>query len=221
MSRPLPRGTLLLGTRSAGKLRELGPLFAGAGVRVVGLEEAGIAHSPAEDEVETFETFEENALAKARYYHRLSGLPAIADDSGLAVDALGGRPGVHSKRWSGRADLHGAALDAANNEALLLALDGASDCRARYVCVAALVDSGAERTWRGETTGHVVTTARGTEGFGYDPYFVSDELGVSFGEAGLEAKSRVSHRGRAFAGLIAWLKEAGFVGSVDLPHRAG
>ncbi len=221
MNEPLPRGTLLLGTRSAGKLRELRPIFGGAGVRVVGLDEAGIEHSPDEDEIEVFGTFEENALAKARYYNRRSGLPVAADDSGLAVDALGGRPGVHSKRWSGRADLDGAALDAANNQALLEALAGVKDWRARYVCVAALVGGGVERTWRGETTGYIVSAARGTEGFGYDPHFVSDELEVTFGEAGLAAKARVSHRGRAFAALIAGLGEAGLVGSVDLPHQVG
>jgi XTP/dITP diphosphohydrolase len=196
-------------------------MFAGAGVHVVGLDEAGLALSPDEDEIEVFETFEENALAKARYYHRRSGLPAVADDSGLAVDALGGRPGVHSKRWSGRRDLQGAALEAANNEALLEALAGVADRRGRYVCVAALAGSGVERTWRGETTGCIVSAPRGSEGFGYDPHFVSDELGMTFGEAGLEAKARVSHRGRAFTALIAGLCEAGLICSVDLPQQDG
>lgn len=194
-------------------------MFESAGVYVVGLDEAGIAQSPDEDEIEVFGTFEENALAKARYYNRRSGLAVVADDSGLAVDALGGRPGVHSKRWSGRDDLQGAALDAANNGALLAALAGVEDRRARYVCVAALVGGGVERTWRGETAGYIVSSARGTEGFGYDPHFVSDELGVTFGEAGLAEKARVSHRGRAFSALIAGLVEAGLVRSVDLPHQ--
>jgi XTP/dITP diphosphohydrolase len=196
-------------------------MFAGAGVHVVGLDEARLAESPDEDEIEVFETFEENALAKARYYHRRCGLPVVADDSGLAVDALGGRPGVHSKRWSGRADLHGAALEAANNQALLDSLAGVEGGRARYVCVAALVGGSVERTWRGETSGYIVSKPRGSEGFGYDPHFVSDELGVTFAEASLEDKSRVSHRGRAFAALIAGLGEAGLVGSVDLPHQDG
>lgn len=211
MNAPLPLGTVLIGTRSAGKLRELRPMFAAARVSVVGLDEAGIAHSPDEDEIEVFGTFEENALAKARYYNRRSGLPVVADDSGLAVDELGGRPGVHSKRFSGRADLHGVALDAANNEALFEALAGVGDRRARYVCVAALVGSGVEGTWRGETTGYIASAPRGSEGFGYDPYFVSDELGVTFAEASLEAKARVSHRGRAFAALIVGLGEAGLI----------
>lgn len=202
MTRTPAPGTLLLGTRSAGKLRELRPIFAAAGVAVIGLDEADIPYLPDEDAVERFETFEENALAKARYFHGRSGLPAVADDSGLVVEALGGRPGVHSKRWSGRTDLHGAALDAANNSALLAALHGVADRRARYVCVAVLVGGGVERTWRGETSGRITDTARGGDGFGYDPYFLSDELGVTFGEAGREAKERVSHRGHAFGAMI-------------------
>lgn len=193
---------LLLATRSAGKLRELVPMFAAAGVPVIGLVEAGIPPSPDEETVEAFETFEENALAKARYFAGLAGRPAIADDSGLAVAALGGQPGVHSKRWSRRRDLEGAALDAANNVALLDALRGIEDRRAKYVCVAALVAPGVERTWRGEVHGRMVDAGRGAEGFGYDPYFFATELGMTFGEAGLEAKERVSHRGRAFRAMI-------------------
>ena len=198
------QGPLLLGTRSAGKLRELVPMFEAAGLAIVGLEAASIPASPDEDAVEAFATFEENALAKARYYARLSGRPAIADDSGLEVEALGGRPGVRSKRFSGRADLAGEALDAANNAALLAALRGVEDRRARYVCVVALVDANGAggRVWRGETTGRIVDEPRGADGFGYDPYFLSDDLGVTFGEAPREAKERVSHRGRAFRAML-------------------
>ena len=101
----------VLATRSQGKLRELRPLLLGHGVHAVDLEHAGIAESPDEDRLETHDTFEGNALAKARYFFQLTGLPTFADDSGLVVDALGGKPGVHSKRWSGRTDLHGVALD--------------------------------------------------------------------------------------------------------------
>ena len=197
---------LLLATRSAGKLRELMPMFAAAGIPVIGLEAAGLVHSPDEDAVEQFDTFEANALAKARYFAERSGRTTIADDSGLAVDALGGRPGVRSRRWSGRTDLSGAVLDAANNAALLAALDGVPDRRARYVCVAAIAGEWAGRategTWRGETAGRIIDDPRGEEGFGYDPYFLSDELGMTFGEASREAKERVSHRGRAFRAMI-------------------
>jgi len=204
VSRPL-----LLATRSPGKLRELRPMFAAAGIPVVGLADAGIPPSPDEDAVEVFSTFEENALAKARYFREVSGLPAVADDSGLVVDALGGAPGVRSRRWSGRADLTGEALDAANNAALCAAVAGVADRTARYVCVAALSDGGADRMWRGETAGRIIDVPRGDDGFGYDPYFLSDELGMTFGEASREAKERVSHRGRAFAAMIGELRDEG------------
>jgi len=106
------RGRLLLATRSAGKRRELEPMLRAQGWDVVDLEGAGLPERPEEeDAIEVAETFEENALAKARYFHALSGLPVLADDSGLSCDALGGAPGVRSKRWSGRAERDGAALD--------------------------------------------------------------------------------------------------------------
>jgi XTP/dITP diphosphohydrolase len=109
---------------------------------------------------------------------------------------------VRSKRWAGRDELDGQALDDANNQALLTALAGASDRRARYVCVAAMVDGARETVVRAATTGVVLREPRGAGGFGYDPYFLSDELAVTFGEASLEEKARVSHRGRAFRALF-------------------
>lgn len=199
-------GTILLATRSAGKLRELRPLFAAAGWDVRDLREVIGDERPEEAAIERFETFEENALAKARWAHALAGVPVAADDSGLEVRALGGRPGVRSKRWSGRADLGGGALDAANNQALLAALAGEPDRGARYVCVAAYVDGARELVCRGETSGRIAAQASGDGGFGYDPYFVSDELGRTFGEASVEAKERISHRGRAFRALFAALE---------------
>lgn len=192
----------LLATRSAGKLRELEPLFRRAGIQVMTLEGAGIVESPDESAIEAFPTFEENALAKARYFHDRSGLPTFADDSGLEVHALNGEPGVRSKRWSGRDDLAGVALDGANNARLLQALRGVPSRRARYVCVAALVTSTEALVRRGEVEGEIVEKARGRGGFGYDPLFFSTELGVTFGEASLREKERVSHRGRAFRELL-------------------
>src|ERR1700748_2305810 len=118
---------MLLATRSAGKIRELRPLLLARGVGVISLDDAGIEESDAEDALEVYATFEENALAKARYFARLSGRPTLADDSGLAVDALDGRPGVLSKRWSGRIDLSGQALDDENNRLLLEALRTKAD----------------------------------------------------------------------------------------------
>ena len=146
---------MVLATRSAGKLKELVPLLASVGVHVVTLADLGLTESPDEDALESFDTFEENALAKARYFARLTGAIVLADDSGLSVDVLGGRPGVHSKRWSGRDDLRGAALDAANNACLQEAMQlaqreahataaraGSGFRRARYVCAAACAWSG-------------------------------------------------------------------------------
>ena len=199
--------TMLLATRSLGKLHELRPLFEEAGLHVDDLAHAGLQEQEAERDLECFATFEENALAKARYFHALSGGRAtVADDSGLEVQALGRAPGVQSKRWSGRPDLSGRALDAANNARLLAALRGTRDRRARYVCVAAYVDATGERTFRGESTGMILEAPRGSGGFGYDPLFLSDALGVTFGEASREDKARVSHRGRAFAKLLLELR---------------
>ena len=127
---------VLLATRSAGKLRELHPLLAAAGYEAIDLRAAGITESAEEDALEQFVTFEENALAKAHYFLARTGLPTIADDSGLCVRALGERPGVHSKRFSGRSDLSGLALDEANSAAVLAAVAGLEDRAAKYVCVA-------------------------------------------------------------------------------------
>jgi XTP/dITP diphosphohydrolase len=195
----------LLATRSLGKLYELRPMFSAAGLEVIDLDGAGIPEGEAESTLEEFETFEENALAKASYFRERSGLVTIADDSGLEVQALGGAPGVRTKRWSGRADLEGRALDVANNDFLLNKLGTATDRRARYVCVAALVDGGGQRTFRGESEGEILEEPRGEGGFGYDPLFLSSDLGITFAEADRAMKERTSHRGRAFSQLIAWL----------------
>jgi XTP/dITP diphosphohydrolase len=178
-------------------------------VEVVDLIEAGLEESPEEDALEAYDTFEENARAKARYFHVRSGLPAVSDDSGLVVVALGGRPGVLSKRWSGRTDLHGQSLDDENNRLLLQQLRTCTDRRAHYVCAAAYVDSHREFVTRGVVHGRIVDDARGAAGFGYDPFFVADELDRTFGEVSDAEKSRVSHRGRAFAALLEQLTPSG------------
>ncbi len=193
---------VLVATRSEGKLRELRPMLAEAGFVALGLAEAQVAENPEEAQIEVFDTFEENAVAKARYFHGVTGLPTIADDSGLVVEALGGAPGVRSKRWSGRTDLSGQALDDANNERLLAELRDEARRDARYVCVVAWVDAHRELVGRGETAGEIVETARGEGGFGYDPYFFSRELRATFGESAIEAKAAVSHRGRAMRALF-------------------
>jgi XTP/dITP diphosphohydrolase len=195
----------LLATRSLGKLYELRPMFSAAGLEVTDLDGAGIPEAPDEAKIEEFDSFEENALAKAKYFRAKSGLVTIADDSGLEVQSLGGAPGVHTKRWSGRADLEGRALDVANNDFLLRKLGKSKDRRARYVCVAAIIDDSGHRMFRGETEGEILEQPRGEGGFGYDPLFLSSDLGITFAEAERAVKERGSHRGRAFAQLIAWL----------------
>lgn len=194
---------LLLATRSTGKLRELLPMCAARGIAALGLDAAGVAESRVEDELEMLDTFEGNALAKARHFHAQTGQPTAADDSGLVVPVLGGLPGVKSKRWSGRSDLSGRALDDENNRLLLERLSDIDDRRAYYVCAAAYVDSRGEVVRRGEVHGRIVEAPRGAEGFGYDPYFEADELGRrTFGEASREEKELVSHRARAFGALL-------------------
>ena len=141
-------GRFLLATRSEGKLRELRHIFSDFGLQVVDLVTLGIPESAAEDDLEKFETFEENALAKARYFFQLSGgIPTFGDDSGMCVDALGGEPGVYSKRWSGREDLDREALDGANNAKLTARMKEARAAQgdrftdaARYISVAAFKD---------------------------------------------------------------------------------
>jgi XTP/dITP diphosphohydrolase len=200
---------VVVATRNAGKVRELVPLFERAGWTPRTLDEVGVAPTDDEDAVEAHDSFEANALAKARHYHRASGLPVVADDSGLVVEALGGEPGVRSKRWSGRLDLEGAALDAANNALLLRRLEGVDDRRARFVCAAAWVDGARELVRLGECAGRIGRApSTGGHGFGYDPLFVSDELGATFAEVDRAAKAQVSHRARAFRALFAALDGA-------------
>lgn len=194
---------VLVATRNADKLRELAPMLAAQGWEVVDLATAGLDERPVEEEaLEVAATFAANALAKGRYFFARSGLPTLADDSGLEVDALGGAPGVHSKRWSSRPELTGAALDAANNARLLSALDGAASRAARYVCAAAWVDGSGETVALGETAGRILEAAEGDGGFGYDPLFFSEELGASFGAVSRAEKARVSHRARAVQALL-------------------
>ncbi|MGY1651840.1 RdgB/HAM1 family non-canonical purine NTP pyrophosphatase [Geodermatophilus sp. SYSU D01119] len=189
---------LLLATRNAGKLAELQRLLTDAvpGVQVVGLRD--VPEYP--EAPETGATFAENALLKAREAVRYTGLPAVADDSGIAVDALNGMPGVLSARWSGR---HGD--DAANTALLLGQLADVPDERrgAAFVCAAALVTpDGAEAVLERQWRGRVVRAPRGTNGFGYDPVFVPDGLELTSAELEPAEKDARSHRGQAFAALV-------------------
>jgi XTP/dITP diphosphohydrolase len=194
---------LLLATRNAGKLAELRRLLESAvpGVEVVGLQD--VPDYP--EAPETGATFEENALLKAREAVRYTGLPAVADDSGLTVDALNGMPGVLSARWSGR---HGD--DDANTALLLGQVADVPDERrgAGFVCAAALVTpDGTERVIEREWRGRLDRAKRGANGFGYDPVFVPEGLHVTSAELPPEEKDARSHRGQAFAALVPVIAE--------------
>jgi XTP/dITP diphosphohydrolase len=199
---------LLIATRSAGKRREISDILSGATYQVVFPDDVGLVERAAEAGLETADSFEGNAKKKAEYFAHLSGLPTAADDSGLEVFALGGQPGVRSRRFA----MHSGPpedQDAANNAELLRRLAGAPAARrrARYRCVAVyLARPGAiPVTFEGTCLGSVAAASRGTGGFGYDPLFLSDDLGKTFGEAAPEEKHAVSHRGRAFRALAQWL----------------
>jgi len=207
----------LLATRSEGKLRELREIFSEFGLEAVDLATLGIPETARENNLEEFDTFEENALAKARYFFEVSGgMPTFGDDSGMCVDALNGEPGVYSKRWSGREDLERTELDAANNAKLVARMrtakaeQGPSFIDAgRYISVAAFKDAAGELTRRGEIEGRVLTIPRGSGGFGYDPYFEAPELGGTFAESSIKNTAAGSHRARAFRALLGALRAEG------------
>ncbi|MHC4925183.1 MAG: non-canonical purine NTP pyrophosphatase [Planctomycetota bacterium] len=204
---------LLVATRSEHKIREIRRILADVPHLVVrSPDEAGVAYDPVEEELEPFETFEENARSKAEYFRAKSGLVTVADDSGIEVDALGGAPGVRSKRFAPDTGLTGLERDLANNRHMVELLQGreASERGARYVCVAALVRGGGQvEYFRGEAGGVIMPEPVGTGGFGYDPHFFDPELGRTFAEISAEEKNARSHRGRAFAALAQALGEQG------------
>lgn len=195
---------LLAATRSAGKQREIRQVLEPAGIEVVFPDDVMLYPKPAEDLLETGATFEANARHKAEYFSRQSGLPTVADDSGLEVFSLGGVPGVRSRRWAGAAGT-AEQVDAANNAELLKRLAGATESRrrARYRCVLVLLrEPGAiPEVFEGTVAGRILEVPAGAGGFGYDPLFFSDDLGKSFGEATAEEKAAVSHRGHALRAL--------------------
>lgn len=205
-----PDQDLLIVSRSADKVREIRQILHPAiGTRLLSLANLEIAPDPAEDDVEIHDTFRGNALAKARYFQRLTGMRVLADDSGIEIDALNGAPGVLSKRFADRPDLSGLALDQANNELLLHLLAGAAESLrgAHYVCAAVLLHHGNQPplTCLGTCRGSILEAPRGSGGFGYDPLFLLPQLGRTFGELSATEKHRFSHRARAFRALAAWL----------------
>ena len=194
----IPR--LVLASNNDGKLREFRRLLAPLGIDVIPQSDLGIPEAE-----EPHATFVENALAKARHASALAKLPALADDSGVCVDALGGAPGVQSARYAGE-----PKSDARNNAALIAALAGVGDRRAHYYCVLVLVRHAgdpqpiiAEGAWHGR----IIDVPRGSGGFGYDAHFEDAETGATGAELPLERKNELSHRGRAMRVLIERLQQ--------------
>lgn len=190
---------LVIASNNQGKLREIGQICAPLGIEII--PQSVLAVPEAE---EPHPSFIENALAKARHAARLTGLPALADDSGICVDALGGAPGVVSAHFSGE-----PRSDSRNNRKLLEMLEAERNRRAHYYCVMVLMRHGddpqplvAEGKWHGE----ILREPRGCGGFGYDPLFLDPTLGKTGAELSREQKNRVSHRGKALAALVDVLK---------------
>jgi len=196
---------LLVATRSEDKIREIRRILADVpGLVVLSPDEAGVPYDPVEEDLEPFDTFEENARSKAEYFQSKSTLVTVADDSGIEVDALGGAPGVRSKRFAPDTGLTGLDRDLANNRHLVERLEGRepTERTAHYVCVAALVHGdGQVAYFRGEAHGVIVSEPAGDGGFGYDPHFFDPELGRTFAQISAEEKNARSHRGKAFAAL--------------------
>jgi len=183
---------LVVATRNRGKIKEIQALLEGMVESVIcSADIDGFS-----DTIENGVTFEENALKKAREAALFTGLPALADDSGLVVDALGGRPGVYSARFAGE-----GAGDEANNAQLLKELKnvGPNRRQAAFICALAFVSpDGVERTFSGRVGGRILEAPQGSAGFGYDPLFLVDGFGRTMAELGLEEKNGISHRGQAF-----------------------
>jgi len=196
-SATLTAGTLVVASHNPGKVREIRALLQPYAGAIVSAADLGLPEPE-----ETCASFAENAALKARAAAAGSGQAALADDSGLAVAALGGRPGIHSARWAGPERDFRKAMARVEQE-----LAGASDRRAAFVCVLCLArPDGGERCFEGRVEGALVWPPRGARGFGYDPMFVPDGYQETFGEMDPDEKHRISHRARAFAGLVEVLR---------------
>ena len=192
---------IVLASNNAGKLREFAQMFTPLGIELLPQAQFGVPEA-----AEPHVTFVENALAKARHCARITGLPALADDSGLCVDALHGAPGVFSARYAGE-----PKSDARNNEKLIADLRDHTNRRAHYVCVLALcrhADDPQPLIAEGEWQGEILDAPRGTGGFGYDPYFFVLSHGGTAAELDAETKNRLSHRGIALQRLLEKLRRA-------------
>ncbi len=197
--------TLVIATRNRAKSSEIRALLRDFPVEIKDVSDFGPLPEPVEDG----RTFDENAYKKALFTAKVLGLPALADDSGLEVEALGGEPGIHSARYAGD-----KATDAENIRKLLEAMEGVTNRKARFVCVLSLaVPTGPALTYEAACEGEITTEPRGTQGFGYDPVFLYPPAGKTFAEMEPEEKAAVSHRGRAlrefreeFDKVLVWLR---------------
>lgn len=197
---------IVLATRNQGKIKEFRGLLSGYDIELKSLNDFGPIPQVREDG----ESFEENAVKKARFAARVLGFPALADDSGLVVKTLGGKPGVYSARFAGN-----GATDEENNRKLLNSLQGVKERDAEFVCVLALaVPRGPALVYEGKCAGWIADRPAGDQGFGYDPLFYYPPLGMTFAQMSSGEKNRVSHRGRAMAefqrefdNVLTWLKQ--------------
>jgi XTP/dITP diphosphohydrolase len=193
-------GTLVIASHNPGKAREIAELLSPFGVDVLSAAEIGLREPE-----ETGETFAENARLKARVAASIANLPALADDSGLSVDALDGAPGIYSARWAGPEKDFGVAMQKVEAE---LERRETENRRAAFVCALCLAwPDGQTQIFEGRVEGNLVWPPRGTQGFGYDPMFVPDGYDITFGEMEPAAKHAISHRARAFAKLVATVFE--------------
>jgi XTP/dITP diphosphohydrolase len=186
---------VVIASNNLGKLNEIAAILAPLDIEIVPQSALGVTEA-----TEPYGTFVENALTKARHASRQTGLPALADDSGICVDALNGAPGVHSARFAGE-----PKSDERNNRRLLELLANETDRKAHYYCVIVLArhaDDSQPLICEGELRGEIAQTPRGSGGFGYDPLFLVPELGKTGAELGPEEKNRISHRGNALAALV-------------------
>ncbi|WP_419161969.1 non-canonical purine NTP pyrophosphatase [Candidatus Palauibacter sp.] len=199
---------VLVATRSAHKLREIRDLLTDVPVRLLGPEDLGLPAREEEEGLEPFDTFALNALSKAKYFHRRSGLPVLADDSGLCVDALGGGPGVRTRRFAPAEWVDRWGRDEANNRWLLDRLGGVADGEraAHYRCAVALTDDLRHEVVEGVVRGLIVREPRGTGGFGYDPLFVPEGYEGSYAELPEAVKAETSHRSVAVRRARGWIE---------------